>query len=137
VFALRAQHPVLRRRHFFHGATPGSEPAAKDVVWLRPDGGEMGSDDWHASKIRAFGMLLPGEASVELDERGRDVVGDTLLLAFNPSGRAVRFVLPPVVAPTTWEHTLCTAKQRKRRLPRDSVRVVPHSLSVYTLREPS
>ena len=135
VFALRAEHPVLRRRHFFQGASPGSKPAAKDVVWLRPDGGEMGSDDWKASDTRAFGMLLPGEASVELDERGRGVGGDSLLLAFNPSGRAVRFVLPHVAAPTHWEHTLCTVKHRRRRLRRGSVRVVPHSLSLYTLRE--
>jgi glycogen operon protein len=136
VFALRAEHPVLRRRHFFRGANPGSAPAAKDVVWLRPDGGEMGSEDWNASKTRAFGMLLPGEASVELDERGRAVAGDTLLLAFNPSGRAARFVLPPVAEPTAWEQTLCTADRRRRRLRRGAVRVVAHSLSVFTLREP-
>jgi hypothetical protein len=81
-------------------------------------------------------MLLPGEASVEFDERGREVDGDTLLLAFNPSGRAVRFVLPPVAAPTAWEQTLCTADQRRRRLRRGAVRLVSHSLSLFTLRGP-
>ena len=33
-------HPVLRRRHFFHGAPIGEE-GRKDVMWIRPDGSEV------------------------------------------------------------------------------------------------
>jgi glycogen operon protein len=125
-------NPVLRRRHFFEGAS--HEGGAKDVVWLRPDGRELGADDWIADGTRAFGVFLPSAASVELDERGRPSKGDTLLLALNPCARAIRFTLPHLNEPERWEHTLCTAGARTLRLRGGSVLLAPYSLSLLTSR---
>ncbi len=133
VLALRREHPVLRRRHFFEGARL-ERGSRKDVVWLRSDGNEMRDADWHASGRQAFGMLIPGEASTELDERGRPSDGDTVLLAFNPRPRAARFVLPTLEDAGRWDHVLCTAGPVAPRRRGRSMRILPHSLSLLAWR---
>lgn len=134
VLALRADHPVLRRRRFFEGARPESG-SQTDVVWLREDGDEMNDGDWRSGP-RAFGMLIPGAASIELDERGRAVDGDMLLLTFNPRSRASLFVLPVVDRPGHWQHALCTAGRTLHRLRHHSIRLLPNSLSLFVWDEP-
>ncbi|HWX75551.1 MAG TPA: hypothetical protein VNZ05_09610, partial [Solirubrobacteraceae bacterium] len=135
VLALRAENPVFRRRRFFAGARIEGGPH-KDVVWLRPDGAELGAVDWHAEGVHPLGMLIPGEASTEQDERGRPQRGDTVLVIFNPRAQAVAFVLPALARIGTWEHTLCTASPSVRRVRGRSVRLPPHSLSLLTWRAP-
>src|SRR3546814_20578635 len=45
MMALRSAHPTFRRRDFFAGRPLyGGEP--KDVLWLKPDGQEMSSEEW-------------------------------------------------------------------------------------------
>jgi len=133
VLALRAEQPVLRRRNFFEGTRPDGS-THKDVVWLRRGGGEMTEKDWRAPGVRALGMLVSGEASIELDESGRPMIGDTLLVAFNPRGQAARFVLPPMPGVGHWEHALCTGGRTLRRMRAASLRLMPHSLSLLIWR---
>src|SRR5262249_797945 len=45
VLRITKSNPVFRRRRFFAGG-PVSEKGVKDVMWLRPDGGEMTIEDW-------------------------------------------------------------------------------------------
>jgi len=136
VFALRAENPVFRRRHFFAGAQIEGGPH-KDVVWLRPDGAELAADDWEAGDAQALGMLIPGEASTEQDERGRPQPGSTVLVLFNPRPKAVGFALPAPERAGCWEHTLCTTSRPLRRVLRArSLRLPPHSLSLLTWRTP-
>jgi glycogen operon protein len=134
VLALRADHPVLRRRRFFEGARP-ERGSHKDVVWLRNDGHEMADGDWQGAS-RAFGMLVPGAASTELDERGRAIEGEMLLLAFNPRARAARFVLPDVGRAGHWQHVLCTAGRTLHRIRHHSMRLLPHSFSLFAWQAP-
>jgi len=134
VFDLRARNPVLRRRHFFADAQHAD--GARDILWLRPDGSEMKIDDWENPLLRTLGVLLPGEASVELDERGEPIAGDTLLIALHAGGRAVRFVLPALAEPGRWEHTLCSAYTAPQEPSGGAVRIAPHSLSLFTRRVP-
>jgi isoamylase len=133
VLALRAEQPVLRRRHFFEGARPDGRPH-RDVVWLRRGGGEMTEKDWRDPGVRALGMLASGEASSELDENGRPMVGDTLLVAFNPRAQAVHFSLPAMSEVGHWEHALCTGGRVPRRMRASSLRLMPHSLSLLIWR---
>ena len=61
LLALRAAHPVLRRRHFFAGAHRG--PAGrKDISWLRPDGEELAVEDWHDTRVTTLGVFMAGDA---------------------------------------------------------------------------
>jgi isoamylase len=59
VIAFRRSRPLLGQPRFLHG-----EPHAdgeRDIVWLRPDGAEMGSGDWDNPGTRAMGALLSNE----------------------------------------------------------------------------
>jgi len=92
MIALRAKQPVLKRRTFMRGRQPG----ASDVLWLRPEGGEMTDADWNDGARRAIGMLLDGDAISEHDVHGRRIVGDTLLVVINTSDADVKFAMPLV-----------------------------------------
>jgi glycogen operon protein len=136
VFKLRQKNPVLRRRNFFSGRrAPGAD--VKDVSWLRPDGGEMTVEDWQDSKRRAIGMLVSGEANDEVDELGRPVQGDTLLLLINAGSRPSHFRLPEVRGPARWEISLNTVRAAGRSIRRDAVNLTAHSLMLLTLRNPT
>src|SRR5690606_9235266 len=70
VFAISRSNPVFRRRRFFAG-DPVTDTGDKDIQWMRPDGKEMTLDDWRDPKNRMLGMLIHGNASDDVDERGR------------------------------------------------------------------
>jgi isoamylase len=101
------QHPVLRRRKFFHGRQiRGSE--VQDLAWLRPDGQEMSDDDWRDSEARYLGLQLAGDAIEEVDARGHRIVDDTLLILLNAHHEPVTFLLPTSRPPVRWEVVLDT-----------------------------
>ena len=101
------QHPVLRRRKFFHGRQiRGAE--VQDLAWFRPDGQEMSDDDWHNPQARWLGLQLAGDAIEEVDARGNRIVDDTLLLLLNAHHEPVTFLLPTSRPPVRWEVVLDT-----------------------------
>jgi glycogen operon protein len=100
-------HPVLRRRHFFHGRKiRGSE--VKDLTWFRPDGKEMTEEDWNNTETRCFGLRLAGDAIEELDEHGNRIADDTLLIILNAHHEPLPFVLPAHRPRLRWELMLDT-----------------------------
>ncbi|KPK83039.1 MAG: glycogen debranching protein [Gemmatimonas sp. SM23_52] len=127
VFAIRKQNPVLRRRSFFSGR-PVSENGVRDLIWLRPDGQEMTDADWHDPQNRVLGMLVPGEATDEVDERGRLIKGDTLLLLLNASSRSRYFTLPRLDEPGIWRDVANTARRSPRTVKGAGVQLVAQSL---------
>src|SRR5919106_3079353 len=78
----RRAHPVFRRRRWFLGA-PIRGSAARDIVWMRPDGEEMSDEDWQNSFAKSMGVFLNGRAIPGTDERGEPVVDDSFYLMFN------------------------------------------------------
>jgi isoamylase len=107
VVAIVQHHPVLRRRHFWHGQRlPGS--ISKDLAWFRPDGLEMLAEDWEAPESRCVGLLLAGEAVEQQQARHAHRLDDTVLLVLNAQPQAVSFVLPALQTPGCWEVLLCT-----------------------------
>ena len=90
IVALRAAHPVLRRRTFLSGR----QADAADVLWLRSDGLEMMASDWENVSRHTLGMLLDGDNIGERDPRGEPVRGDTLLILLNAAAQDVPFTLP-------------------------------------------
>jgi isoamylase len=121
-------NPVLRRRSFFTGRPIGGE-RIKDITWVRPDGEEMTDEDWGAADNHILGMLISGQATDEVNERGRPVHGDTLLLLLNGGARSRRFVLPALQGPGLWSEALNTARPGPSRPVRQgAVNLVAHSL---------
>jgi glycogen operon protein len=94
LIALRARHPVLRRKKYYQGRRiRGSD--VRDLTWLRPDGEQMTDEEWGAGWTRALGVMLAGDALGELDENGDLVQDDTLLLLMNAHTDTIEFRLPP------------------------------------------
>jgi glycogen operon protein len=126
VFAVRRRNPVLQRRSFFSGR-PVAE-GLKDVTWLRPDGREMTHGDWTNPRNHVLGMLIHGQATDEVDERGRPIRGNTLLLLMNAGGRSRLFRLPAMDEPGAWREVVNTARPGSRPSGRTGVTLVGHSL---------
>jgi glycogen operon protein len=130
VFEIRRSNPVFRRRRFFAG-NPVADDGAKDVSWFRPDGSEMKLEDWHAPRNKLLGMLIHGEASDELDERGRPNRGETLLLLLNGGARSRYFQLPALPGSGSWREIVNTAREGTsagRVVRADGVNLIAHSL---------
>lgn len=92
---IRKNNPALTRRYFFRGM-PQEEGELKDVMWLHPEGWEMGPDDWTDPDLRAAGMRLDGGAIQEIDEMGNPIEPASVLLLFNAGEEDIEFTLPLV-----------------------------------------
>ncbi|HWD80987.1 MAG TPA: glycogen debranching protein GlgX [Kribbella sp.] len=97
---LRNNHPVLRRRRFFHGDT--GIDGLGDLVWFTPNGTEMQNGDWQRDDARAIAVFLNGDAISEPDPRGEPVVDDSFLVLLNGDFEAVDFLLPPEEYGENW-----------------------------------
>jgi glycogen operon protein len=94
--------PVFQRRHFLQGRQiRGTD--IKDISFLGPDGKEMTDEAWTAGFVKCLGMRLAGDIIGEVDERGRPIVGDTLLALFNAHWEAIPFTLPLHQEGQHWE----------------------------------
>jgi glycogen operon protein len=135
VFAIRAANPVLRRRNYFR-LEPTHPGGAKDLTWLRPDGSEMTETDWADPSNHVLGMLILGEATDEVDERGRRLRGEAILLLTNGGARSRPFTLPPMESPGGWTEILNTAHPVPRVVRQGRVSVVAHSLMLLRHERP-
>ncbi len=108
VMALRAAHPVFRRRDFFQGR-PLHGSAVRDIVWLQPHGSEMGEQEWGQDHARALAVFLSGDGLNEVDGRGRAVRDDSFVVMFNADSNEVRFVLPSGLVPSVGELLIDTS----------------------------
>ncbi len=111
VSALRAAHPVFRRRRFFSG-TPGaagaaSRPARHRVVrsrWLRDDRRGLGV------RLRQVGRGVPQRHGIpDLDVRGQRITDDSFVLCFNAHFEPIDFTLPKKKFGASWVPVIYTA----------------------------
>jgi isoamylase len=97
--------PVLRRRQFFQGR---HIRGAKDIAWYDPEGKEMSEEAWTAGFMRCLGVLWSGKAINEMDEEGKRIVGDSLLILFNAHHQGITFIVPEHGDGRKWELLLDT-----------------------------
>jgi isoamylase len=104
VSALRATHPVFRRRRFFTGLPVRRKGAdgQPDISWFRPDGSEMTDDDWGSGFGKSVAVYLNGQGIPDLDARGQRVTDDSFFLCFNAHHEPIDFTLPPQEFGRTW-----------------------------------
>ena len=105
------EHPVLKRRKFFQGRRIRGA-GVKDLAWISPEGTEVSDADWQSDRVHCLGMRLNGEMIDEFDERGRRIVGETLLILMNTKAENVRFILPPHKPHERWSAILDTARKK-------------------------
>jgi glycogen operon protein len=128
--ALRRDHPVLHRHRFFTGAE-FPETTIRDVVWITPEGREMGHQDWSAPYARSLGFLLGGNPS---EGEGRE---SSLVILMNAYVGPITYRLPDGghAGWTILLDTAMTAKDLRKRQGQALVECVvqPHALVVLSL----
>ncbi|WP_042383745.1 glycogen debranching protein GlgX [Streptacidiphilus melanogenes] len=92
---LRRDHPVFRRRRFFHGRPVfGTHDELTDIAWFTNEGQEMTARDWRASFAKSLTVFLNGNAISEPDRRGGRITDDSFLLLFNADAQPLEFAVP-------------------------------------------
>ena len=99
---LRRDHPNLHRRKFYQDRSIRRSDE-KDIVWVRPDGGEMSDEEWNAGWVRCLGVILNGETLGHVDERGDRILDDTFLIMLNCHHEPIKFYLPKLNGNPEWD----------------------------------
>ncbi|HEX4334908.1 MAG TPA: glycogen debranching protein GlgX [Polyangiaceae bacterium] len=137
LLGIRREHPALHRSKFFQGRSIQSTDL-RDLLWFRHDGEEMSGEDWSNHVTRSLGMFLAGRGMDEVDEMGRPVVDDNLLLLLNAGDTDLDFALPSLESVhEPWELLVDTGRDRarERRGPGDTTALIARSLKLF--RSPS
>jgi isoamylase len=107
VLTLRRQHPALHRSKFFQGR-PIQNADLSDLAWFRHDGQPMSEEDWNNPSTRSMTMFLAGRGIDDVDDDGRPIVDDDLLLAINASHLDLTLTMPRVQSVEEWQLLLDT-----------------------------
>jgi len=131
IFAVRRENPGLCRASFFTGR-PFDESGLKDVIWLRQDGKEMTEKDWHDSRGRVLGMLVPEQSSSDNDEQCWLIAGKMLLLLINNGRRGCLFRLPTddLGGEGRWKQLINTARRKTHSIKGERLILSAHSLQL-------
>ena len=110
VSALRAAHPLFRRRRFFDGLPVRRRGAEglPDISWFQPDGSEMSDEDWDSGFGKSVAVYLNGQGIPDLDARGHRVTDDSFVLCFNAHHEPTEFTLPPEEFGPAWTPVIDT-----------------------------
>ncbi|RFZ52505.1 hypothetical protein BB170200_04733 [Mycobacterium marinum] len=109
--ALRANHPLFRRRRFFNGKPVGrrGEAGLPDIAWFAADGSEMADEDWGVGFAKSIAVFLNGQGIADRDMSGHRVLDDSFILCFNAHFEPIDFTLPPVEFGSGWRVVVATA----------------------------
>ena len=109
MIAIRRTQPVLQRRKFFQGR--GIFGAAKeDITWFEPSGQPMGEEAWNAGFNQCFGLRMPGDLIGDVDERGQEITGDSMLILMNAFHEPIAFTIPARFKGERWQRLFDTAR---------------------------
>ena len=93
LIALRARHPVFRRRRFLTGAD------AKELGWFTPAGAPMTDADWNDDSSLSLGIYLDGSDSPDRAADGSLLLDDDFYLLVNAYWEPLTFTIPSVRTP--------------------------------------
>ncbi|MCO5164744.1 MAG: glycogen debranching protein GlgX [Planctomycetes bacterium] len=120
LIALRRDHPVFRRRRFFHGQSVRGADLT-DIGWFKPSGEPMTDDDWaEASFAKSLAVFLNGLGISSLDRRGQRITGDSFLVLFNAHWEPLTFRLHEGLGARPWERLVDTAADPPYRRPEEA-----------------
>jgi len=110
---LRREHPIFRRRRWFQGRDIHGEQLL-DIVWFKPDGGQMTMDDWTNGFAKSLAVFLNGDQISSPDQRGQHVMDDSFFLMFNAHHEPLEFMLPRGEFGARWIRILDTVESLPR-----------------------
>jgi isoamylase len=108
VIQLQRTQLVFQRRKFFLGRPIRGE-GILDISWFEPSGEEMTQEAWQTDYACCVGLRWAGDLIAETDEKGKPVVGDTILL-LNAHHETIAFTLPALKEGQQWERLIETAE---------------------------
>ncbi|MBK9179194.1 MAG: glycogen debranching protein GlgX [Acidimicrobiales bacterium] len=111
LIGFRRQHPVFRRRRFFHGMTLHGG-GITDIGWFQPSGEMMDGGAWEVAYAKSIGVFLNGDEIPEPGPRGERIDDDSFYLALNSWDQEIGFVLPCPPWGDWWQEVLDTARPR-------------------------
>jgi isoamylase len=116
VAAIRAAHPIFRRRRFFAGRSPVRDAVSapdsdslNDIAWFTPSGEEMTDRDWSCGFGQCITVFLNGDGIPDVDERGDRVTDESFLLCLNASSDDIEVTLPDQRYGELWAVVVNTA----------------------------
>jgi glycogen operon protein len=135
---IRCDHPALRRSKFFQGLDVAGTDL-RDLLWFRADGQPMTETEWGDPENRTVQMFLAGRGIDDVDDGGRPLVDDNLLLVINAADANLEVTLPELPSVREpWEVLVDTSDDSKRsRLPKETQRLPMVARSLRLLRAPS
>jgi glycogen operon protein len=129
---VRATHPTLHRSKFFQQrAIYGTD--LSDLLWFRHDGAPLSQEDWENPATKSLAMFLAGRGIDDVDEQGRPLVDDNLLLLVNASEFDLPFTIPTLKAVREpWRVLVDTADDRSEAVfePGQTVQLPSRSLQL-------
>jgi len=108
--ALRHEHPVFRRRRWFHGRGIHGTNVG-DIAWFVPSAEPMSDDNWNEESSRAVMLFLAGD-DLGVDQRGQRITDASYMLLLNAASDAVTFRLPAERWGRAWRTILDTRDGR-------------------------
>ncbi len=122
IISIRNEHSILHPRRYFKNRRIQGE-GIFDIRWLNTDGIDMSQEEWDTSFIRVMGMLLNGELMREIDEFGKNLREEILLILVNSYWEPITFTLPHEGLSPDWEVLVDTDLQYtdKQQFPVQSV----------------
>jgi glycogen operon protein len=133
VIRLRREHPIFRRRRYFHGR-PIKGYGVSDIKWFTPEGDEMAEEHWTVAFAKSMTVFLYGKGIPDPDPRGQRVEDDSFLVFMNAHHEPMRFVVPAVDGHDAWVKILDTnepvPREGERYEPDDEVELAGRSLVV-------
>jgi glycogen operon protein len=109
IIQFRREHPVFRQQRFLGESTESyTSGDLPDIGWFTPAGNAMTAADWADPSALAFAMFLNGGAISEPDSRGRRIVDDSFLVAFNAWWEPLDWTIPARLA-ASWAVVIDTA----------------------------
>ncbi len=110
VISIRRKQPVFQRRKFFQGRSIYGTDIS-DITWFEPSGKPMSEEAWNAGFNQCFGMRMLGDMIGDVDERGQEIKGDSILLLINAFHEPIPFKIPSRVRRQRqrWQRLIDTA----------------------------
>jgi glycogen operon protein len=106
---LRREHIVFHRNRYFHRRfIPGTK--IQDIMWLNPDGSDMGDDDWADPGRSWLSFLIRGEAGeYHLTATGEEQPDDSFLVMMNANHEDREWTIPELDVGTRWQVLIDTS----------------------------
>lgn len=136
--ALRAAHPSFANLDVFSGSYI-PETDRKDIEWIRPDGKEMETHDWHNHQNHILGCVINGrngEVSRTPSSKSNHDDDFMILMCGNTYG-TVDFKLPPAPNKNPWTLVFDTTGDHKKINEDGTYTLEPYSYVLLTSKKTS